>query len=184
MVSFSRVDLPAVLFGCICYACSGNARDAGDGGGDPANVYHVTSRGDSGAGTLRAALESTEDYWIVFDVEGDFELNFDDKVRVMSNKTVDGRFCFVPCPDPSPHGGGNDFVVSKKGLVNDWAPDRTVGFTRSVGDLLLNDATVAVHEPGRVFDRADFYAATVEPATPALKEAIRTGAGPRTDYCH
>ena len=53
-------------------------------------VYHVTSLANAGTGTLRAALESTESYWIVFDVEGVILLD-EGSVRVKSNKTVDGR---------------------------------------------------------------------------------------------
>jgi hypothetical protein len=34
-------------------------------GGDPQNVYHVTTLSNDGAGSLRRALESSEDYWIV-----------------------------------------------------------------------------------------------------------------------
>ncbi|MCB9594757.1 MAG: hypothetical protein H6719_18700 [Sandaracinaceae bacterium] len=60
-------------------------------GGDPSRVYHVTTRsGGSGSGSLRAALESSEPYWIVFDVEGEIDLG-DTPVRLRSNKTVDGR---------------------------------------------------------------------------------------------
>lgn len=324
----------------------------GTTGGDPAQVYPVTSKEDSGPGTLRDALESTEPWWIVFEVEGDFVFDFDDSIEVQSHKTVDGRgrqvrlwdarfdikpgvhdlifsdfeaafvdpqdgegdlfglrgpggdspddytthhvwfhhldlhhagdglidvrgatqvtiswchfhdhtkvmlhtsdtdgepspgmrityhhnffdtvtrrgphfaygladffnnyqyhwyeygaacidegrflseaniyearegsFCVIPCPDPSPHGGGNDFVVSKKALSTDWAMDQTEGFTRSVGDWLLNGAQVDVNQADEVFERSDFYAATVVPANDVLRQAIVAGAGPRVGYC-
>ena len=64
------------------------------GGGDRQNVYHVTTTAGSGAGSLRAALESAEDYWIVFDVGVTSEARIDfgeERVRVRSNKTLDGR---------------------------------------------------------------------------------------------
>ena len=63
-------------------------------GGNPRNVYHVTNTRGSGAGSLRAGLESTEDYWIVFDVGMTSRATIDmgdAEVRVRSNKTVDGR---------------------------------------------------------------------------------------------
>ena len=62
-------------------------------GGDPDNLYRVTSLNDGGSGSLRAALESDEDYWIIFDVEGG--ITHIDPVRVHSNKTVDLRRAFV-----------------------------------------------------------------------------------------
>lgn len=58
-------------------------------GGDPSRLYRVTTLADSGAGSLRAALESTEPYWVVFDVQGEIKLT--NQIRVKSNKTVDGR---------------------------------------------------------------------------------------------
>jgi hypothetical protein len=60
-------------------------------GGDPNNIYRVETRDDGGPGSLRAALESDESLWIVFDVEGEFRFDFDDPIRIRSNKTVDGR---------------------------------------------------------------------------------------------
>ncbi|MCG3174075.1 MAG: hypothetical protein GMKNLPBB_02295 [Myxococcota bacterium] len=321
-------------------------------GGDPGKIYRVSSLGDSGKGTLRDALESSEPWWIVFDAEGEIRINFDKPISIKSNKTVDGRgrkihvrnaqfkidpgtrnlifsdfeasfidpkdnvgdlfslrstggpnpedyptrniwfhhldlhhagdglidvrggsnitiswnhfhdhtklmlhtkttddkaspgmrityhhnwfekitrrapqfaygladffnnwhqhwyeygaasiddaqflsenniyearegtVCLKPCPDPNPHGGGNDFTVSKKAVVNDWAPDKTVGFVKSVGDRLLNDAKVTVHQPEKVFNRQTYYQAQVDPADDRLKETLRTRTGPRADYC-
>ena len=321
-------------------------------GGDPDAVYRVSSRANSGPGTLRDALESQDSLWIVFDVEGEFVFDFDDEIRVRSNKTVDGRgrdvrlrdarfslgegtrnvifsdfeayfddpqdgegdlfglrgpggpspddyttrdiwfhhldlhhagdglidvrgatgitlswthvhdhtkvmlhtsetdggpspgmrityhhnffdtvtrrgphfaygladffnnyqlhwyeygaaaideaqflseanifearpgdFCLPACPDPSPHGGGDDFFVSKIAVSHDWAQDRTSGFVRSVGDLLLNGARVETNQAQRVFDRATYYDAQPEPATPELAARIRAEAGPRSGLC-
>jgi hypothetical protein len=42
-------------------------------GGDPDAVYRVSSRANSGPGTLRDALESQDSLWIVFDVEGEID---------------------------------------------------------------------------------------------------------------
>lgn len=66
---------------------SGFGRNAA--GGDPNNVYHVTTLAGSGAGSLRRALESNQDYWIVFDVNGTITHNT--RVSVTDNKTIDGR---------------------------------------------------------------------------------------------
>jgi pectate lyase len=63
-------------------------------GGDPANVYRVTNDNASGAGSLRAGLESDQDYWIVFDIGVGSEAVIDlgtTPIRVRSHKTVDGR---------------------------------------------------------------------------------------------
>jgi pectate lyase len=110
-----------------------------------------------------------------------------DEAQFLSENNIyearEGLVCIIPCPDPSPHGGANDFLVSKKALVNDWAVDQTVGYTRSAGDWLINGAEVTVHEPQEVFSRSDFYTAVPEPADPALKALIQAGAGPRTDWC-
>lgn len=58
-------------------------------GGDWNKPYHVTTLADSGTGSLRAALTSTQAYWIVFDVNGTIDLV--DDINVKSNKTIDGR---------------------------------------------------------------------------------------------
>lgn len=58
-------------------------------GGSWSTPYHVTTLADSGPGSLRTALTSTQPYWIVFDVNGVIDLASD--LRVKSNKTIDGR---------------------------------------------------------------------------------------------
>ena len=58
-------------------------------GGDPKNVYRVTTLAGSGPGSLRMALESTNPYWIVFDVNG--KISHSARVYIKSNKTIDGR---------------------------------------------------------------------------------------------
>ena len=68
-------------------------------------------------------------------------------------------------------------------LSTDWAQRTGNGYTRSVGDLLENDAEVSVNQPNQVFQRSTYYQATPEVADQALKQRIRAGAGPRTSYC-
>ena len=91
-----------------------------------------------------------------------------------------GAIC-LDCPDPNPC-GGNDLVVSKEGVVNDWA-DNGTGFVRSVGDLKLEDAKIAVASPEKVFTAADHYAYQADTADAALKTKIAAEAGPRTNFC-
>ena len=94
-----------------------------------------------------------------------------------------GRTCgsiFNGCLDPAPC-GDRDYEVSKLAVSNDWAAESDRGYVRSVGDLLLEDATVAVREPSRVF--TPDYGYTAEPATTELATRIRNDAGPRVDYC-
>ena len=91
-----------------------------------------------------------------------------------------GAFC-LDCPDPNPC-GGNDVVVSKEAVVNEWASNGK-GMVRSVGDLALEGAKIAVSSPEKVFDPAGLYEYTAEPAGDALVAAIVAGAGPRVDYC-
>lgn len=67
---------------------------AGATGGNSSRIYHVTtlsggSSGSGSSGSLRRALESAEPWWIVFDVSG--TITWEERVRALSNKTVDGR---------------------------------------------------------------------------------------------
>lgn len=52
-------------------------------------LYKVTTLADSGAGSLRAGLESTESLWIHFGVSGTIVCN--SPIYAKPNKTVDGR---------------------------------------------------------------------------------------------
>jgi pectate lyase len=83
------------------------------------------------------------------------------------------------CVDPAPC-GDSDGGSPTTAWVTDDGDAR--GFTKSVGDLLLNGAELDLHQPERVFDDPG-YDYDVEPASPELAERIRTGAGPRTSYC-
>lgn len=317
-------------------------------GGDPNNVYRVTTLADTGAGSLRDALESTEDYWIVFDVEGEIELS-SGRIDIQSDKTIDGRdrditirgelrmtetenvifadlkltndleghctqdgdvvglrgpggpdpsdfttrnvwfhhveffnggdglldmrgatevtvswshfhshekglllgsdmddeptagmhltfhhnwfegitkrgprvihgkahffnnyqldwyeygvasvdgaellsenniyqarpgtVCVTPCPDPNPC-GDNDFFVSKEATTIDWAAPP--GNLKSVGDAALEGAVIVENNPSDVFDPADHYSYTAEPATYQLGLDLMDATGPRDDIC-
>lgn len=55
--------------------------------------------------------------------------------------------------------------------------DPAQGYVRSVDDLALGWARIAVREPERVFDPRAYYAAAVEPADDGLRVAVRRGAG-------
>ena len=52
-------------------------------------LYHVTTLGDSGPGSLREGLEADGPLWIVFDLSGTITL--DSEIVVQPDKTVDGR---------------------------------------------------------------------------------------------
>jgi pectate lyase len=65
----------------------GYGRDATGGMGG--SIYRVTNLKDGGEGSLRAAAESSEKLWIVFDVDG--TIRNATPLRVTSNKTIDGR---------------------------------------------------------------------------------------------
>jgi pectate lyase len=58
-------------------------------GGDPTRIYRVTTLADSGPGSLRAGLETPDRNWVIFDVDGTIVLR--DKIKLQSNKTIDGR---------------------------------------------------------------------------------------------
>ncbi len=87
LVLFSGADLSAQF----CNTPIGFGRLATGGAGG--TVYTVTNRNDSGAGSLRAALESSNRYIIKFAVTGTITLNSD--VNVKSNKTVDGDGVYI-----------------------------------------------------------------------------------------
>jgi pectate lyase len=86
-------------------------------GGDPTRVFHVTSLASSGNGTLRAALESSEPWWIVFDVDGTITLS--ERIEVRSRKTVDGRGRDVTINGHLRMRDARHVIVSDVRLMND-----------------------------------------------------------------
>ena len=103
-------------------------------GGDPNNVYRVTTLSGSGQGSLRAALQSAQAYWIVFDVNGTITHNT--PVEIASNKTIDGR--------------GRDITIEGTLLIDDARniiiSDVTVtnpleGFCTQAGDVIRAQGT-------------------------------------------
>ncbi len=86
-------------------------------GGDPARVYRVSTLADGGAGSLRAALESTEPWWIVFDVEG--RITHRSRVDVRSRKTIDGRGRDVTIEGSLRLEDVRDVIVSDVRLTNE-----------------------------------------------------------------
>ena len=87
----------------------------------------------------------------------------------------------LPCIDENPCAINNDWYVDRSLAVvtEGTAPE---GWVRSTGDLLLNGAQVAINRPSEVFDPADHYTLTVEPATESLAARIASESGPRTDW--
>lgn len=115
----------------------------------------------------------------------EFGSGSNDKAQFLSEANIyearPGVFCLPGCPDPNSPTGDSDFWVSKKALVSGW--DNEKGYIRSTKDLLLNDAKVEQYESGKVFSRSTYYRATIETADSALRDAIKSGAGPRVRYC-
>jgi len=97
-------------------------------GGDPALIFTVNTLADSGPGSLRQALESTEPWSIVFEVDG--LIYWEDPVQVRSNKTVDGR--------------GSDITVDGTWRLQD------------VHDVILSDLTLtrSIHEGEEACEQA------------------------------
>jgi len=76
-------------------------------GGKGGNLCQVTNLNDSGAGSLRSCAESTNTYWIVFNVSGTITLQ--STIVVRSNKTIDGRGANITLTTPT------DFVNGDHG---------------------------------------------------------------------
>ncbi|MEZ4475445.1 MAG: hypothetical protein R3F60_32555 [bacterium] len=84
-------------------------------GGDPGRVYRVTTLRDSGAGSLRAALEDATPWWIVFDVDG--RITWDAEVRLGGRKTVDGRGRAVVVDGTWRLQGIRDVIIADVGIT-------------------------------------------------------------------
>lgn len=115
----------------------------------------------------------------------EFGSTSNDKAQFLSEANIyearPGIFCLPGCPDPNSPTRDSDFWVSKKAIVSGW--DNEKGYIRSTKDLLLNDAKVEQYESGKVFSRSTYYRATIETADSTLRDAIKSGAGPRVRYC-
>lgn len=112
--------------------------DGGYAGAD----YIVTTTADSGAGSLRAALESEEHLWITFAIDAPIELLT--PIRPTSFKTIDGRGSEVVIKN---HGlliyDASDVIISHIAIV-DGAPDSTdaIEVARS-NNVWINHVTLA-----------------------------------------
>ncbi|MCK6552727.1 hypothetical protein L6R52_43290, partial [Myxococcota bacterium] len=94
-------------------------------GGDPSRLYRVTtlSAGTSGSGaqgSLRRALESSEPWWVVFDVDG--TITFEDPIDVASNKTIDGRGRDVTLRGNLRIREAENVIINDVKLTNDLTP--------------------------------------------------------------
>ncbi len=69
----------------------GYFKHAGGTGGQGGEVYYVTHLGDSGPGSLREAMESTEALIVLFEDGLDGTINLFEHIKVESNKTLWGR---------------------------------------------------------------------------------------------
>jgi pectate lyase len=118
-------------------------------GGDPSKVYRVKNLNDAGAGSLRAALESTEPYWIVFDVEGTITLGTD-AIRPKSNKTVDGRGRAIVVDGTFKIDAGTKNVI-----FSDLSLKYPRGFAMSDGDTICIRGHAASTPDG--YDSRDFW---------------------------
>jgi pectate lyase len=99
-------------------------------GGDPATPYHVTTLASSGAGSLANALESSEPYWIVFDVNGKITLP-GGKVSMESHKTIDGRGRDITIEGTLEIRDEKNIIVSDVALTNDLE-----GHCTQAGDVI------------------------------------------------
>ncbi len=91
LISLVLLILSPEISAQFCNTPIGFGRNATGGSGG--TVYTVTNRNDSGTGSLRAALESTNTYIIKFSVTGTITLNSD--INIKSNKTVDGDGTYI-----------------------------------------------------------------------------------------
>lgn len=99
-------------------------------GGDPSQVYHVTTLDDGGAGSLRDALESSTPWWIVFDVNG--LITHNTHVDVQSNKTVDGRGRDITVEGELRLQDARDVILSDIHVTNELE-----GHCTQAGDVIL-----------------------------------------------
>ncbi len=104
-------------------------------GGDPGNVYRVTTTANSGSGSLREGLESSASQWIVFDIGVGVQAEIDlgsTPIRALSNKTVDGRGRNILVNGAIEIRDERNIIISDVRLTNTNAPRCT-----QEGDVLL-----------------------------------------------
>lgn len=160
--------------------------DDGEAGGMRVTYHHnwfekISRRSPQFAFGEADFFNNYQDKWYEFGAAGVAGARFLSEANIYEARP--GSICFpVACPDPNSPTGDSDFEVSKQALIDEI--DTTgKGNTKSVGDLLLNGAIATQTNPGAVFSRATYYAATIEPATPALALKIKAQSGPRTTFC-
>lgn len=108
-------------------------------------LYTVTTGADSGAGSLRAALESTTAYWIVFDPG--LTITIDTLATAPAKKVLDGRGSFPVITNSGLETGlikwtGDDVIGTDctfDGGVVSWDVDT------ETGDLMRSDGNVSRH---------------------------------------
>jgi pectate lyase len=133
---------------CVGFACNGLT----GGGGASGTECYVTNLNNSGSGSLRACAESTNTYWIIFQVSGTIALQ--STLHIASNKTIDGRGADITLTT------GSNFT-----WAGSWSPpvDNTVleighytgGATTPISNIIITNlkftntwanAQVAIHE--------------------------------------
>lgn len=92
-------------------------------GGDPGTVVHVRNTNDSGAGSLREALESATSQWIVFDIGAAARatITLRSTIRARSNKTLDGRGRDVVIDGSVEFRSARNIIVTDLGFTNTTA---------------------------------------------------------------
>jgi outer membrane protein assembly factor BamB/pectate lyase len=76
-------------------------------------------------------------------------------------------------------GSDKDAVLTNHTNPSFTGGDKADGYAKLVDNLLLNGAVAQENEPEKVFNRTDYYTATIEPADNTLKEKIVAGVGLR-----
>ena len=161
--------------------------DALSGGGQHVTLHHsffdrISLRGPQFLGGWLHYYNNYQFEWYEYGAGGMRGAEFLSEHNVYEARA--GDWCFVrsQCADPNPC-GDFDVRVSKLALINDWDSNGP-GYTKSVGDLALNDADIQEHDPGRVrFNPGAIYPYGLEPADQTLVRRLRAGAGPRVRYC-
>jgi len=111
-----------------------------------------------------------------------------DGARLLSENNIfearPGSRCLGPCHDPNTPDGYSTWTVRKGAIqLRENQGTEADGFVKSRGDVLLNDATIAENKPERVFERADYYPATLDAPDANLRARLVAETGPRTGHC-